>query len=58
MLRRLCKWILQDYILEEQMRWWSAGVKQHMHDPESCHPVSWIDGDVWPSYEQYYYGVE
>ena len=45
-------------LLDEFMKGWSSGVKQHMHEPESCKPISWIDGDEWPSERVYWHGEE
>ena len=57
-MKWLFRWMFDDELMTEYMRGWSAGVKQHMYEPESCKPISWIDGDSWPSEQIYQYGED
>jgi hypothetical protein len=52
MITRFCKWWLSGDLLDA-IRGWSAGVVQHMHDPDSCRALR-RDGGEWPTYEQYW----
>ncbi len=53
MLRRFCRWILQDEVGDMYFKGWHDGVIQHMHEPDSCYPISWIAED-WPTKDEYW----
>lgn len=53
MITRFCKWWLSGDLLDEYIRGWSAGVIQHMHDPDSCKALK-RDGGEWPTYDEYW----
>jgi len=36
MIRRFCRWILEDELFNEYIRGWQSGVDQHRLEPESC----------------------
>lgn len=53
MIRRFCVWWLGADPFDEYLRGWSAGVIQHMYEPESCNALK-RDGSEWPTYDQYW----
>ncbi len=39
MIKKIARWILTKELLDEYLKGWHDGVEQHMHEPESCHPI-------------------
>ena len=57
-MKWLFRWMFAGELMDEYMRGWSAGVIQHMYEPESCKPIKWVTGESWPSEQVYKYGEE
>ncbi len=50
-IKQIAKKILQNELNQEYIKGWEDGVKQHMHEPRTCIPIS---TDYWPTKTEYF----
>lgn len=47
MIKRICRWILWNELLDAYTKGWKAGVNQQLHEPESAEHGHISESEYW-----------